>query len=324
MSGIDGSPYDDSPSETNDTDYRDTRTRLAATELADEPPAEPMDREDYAADMREGPAADIGDDTSDEYDTGFPDGDGSRWSDPAERAQGMTREDYADYAREAPAADTADYALGDGRDADGTGQLDDAQSEPESPWSDPASDAQGMTREEYAGHTRQGPAAADDAPGAGDSPSGQPSAEERAHLHEMYQDYLSEHGSGWDQGTNVVGDKPDRSPGDTSDLPPAGEELLDMDSDKLSRFARFRKETYKEMDDILDVSEKDGGTISQLFDRPPMGSHTEIPAGHPAIEQPPAPGLDGGHLVVAGLVVGIIGVEAARAVRNTMQKWKGR
>jgi hypothetical protein len=36
-------------------------------------------------------------------------------------------------------------------------------------------------------------------------------------------------------GENAVGQKPDRSPGDTSDLPSSGEQLLDMEDDKLSR-----------------------------------------------------------------------------------------
>ncbi len=120
----------------------------------------------------------------------------------------------------------------------------------------------------------------------------------------------------------MTGDKPDKSPGDISDLPPKGEELLEMDSDKLSRFQKFRKETYEEIGDIIDASEQDGGTIKDLFDRPPIGSHAEVPAGHPGIEQPPTSGVDGGHFVVAALVLGIVGVEAARAVKNTVHKWK--
>jgi hypothetical protein len=140
----------------------------------------------------------------------------------------------------------------------------------------------------------------------------------------MYQDYLQETGSGWEQGVSVVGGKPGRSPGDISDLPPPGEDLPEMDSEKLSRLEKFRKETYDEIDDILDVSEKGGETIKNLFDRPPMGSHTEVPAGHPSIDQPAAPGVDGGHLVVVGLMLGIVGVEAVRAARNAAEKWKER
>jgi hypothetical protein len=151
--------------------------------------------------------------------------------------------------------------------------------------------------------------------------------EERAQLHAAYQDYLKEYGSaptsGWEQGANVVGDKPDQSPGDTTDLPPTGEELLEMDNDKLSRFEKFRRETYKEIDDILDTSEQDSGTIEQLFDPPPTGGHAEVPVGHPVVDQPPSPGVDGGHFVVAGMVLAIAGVETVRAIRHTVDKWKG-
>jgi hypothetical protein len=97
-----------------------------------------------------------------------------------------------------------------------------------------------------------------------------------------------------------------------------------MENDKLSRSEKFRKETYEEIDDILDVFEQDSGTIHELFDHPPTGSYSEVPAGHPAVEQQPVPGVDGGYLVVAGLMLGIIGVETARAIKNTAQKWKQR
>lgn len=152
--------------------------------------------------------------------------------------------------------------------------------------------------------------------------------EERAQLHAAYEEYRKEYesmsASGWEQGANVVGDKPDQSPGDTTDLPPTGEELLEMDNDKLSRFEKFRRETYKEIDDILDTSEQDSGTIEQLFDHPPTGGHAEVPVGHPVVDQPPSPGVDGGHFVVAGMVLAIAGVETVRAIRHTVDKWKGR
>lgn len=48
-----------------------------------------------------------------------------------------------------------------------------------------------------------------------------PSPEERAQLHETYLDWRKEISAGREQGTNVVGDKPDRSPDDRRDLPPA-------------------------------------------------------------------------------------------------------
>ena len=120
---------------------------------------------------------------------------------------------------------------------------------------------------------------------------------------------------GLELGSSVLGGKPDGSP---------DEDLLKMDGDRLSRFRRLGKVACEEVDDIHDFSGEDGGTIQELFDRPPTGSHAEVPAGHPAIEQSPAPGVDGGHFVVAALALGIVGVEAARAVKEAVHKWKDR
>jgi len=284
MNGPDNSSYGDSFRETADNDHAAAHTRSTSAEFAGGPPAEPL-----------------------------------------------SRSAYADFMRQGPAAGNDGHETGDSYDADRADQPGEAR--PEHPPSDPAENAQGMTRAEHADYLRQGQAAGQDDHGFGDKadetghrqlPGDEPSAEERAQLHEMYQDYLKENGSGWDQGANVVGDKPGRSPGDISDGPPPGEDLPEMDSEKLSRLEKFRKETYDEIDDILDVSEKGGETIKDLFDRPPMGSHTEVPAGHPAIDQPAAPGVDGGHLVVAGLMLGIVGVEAVRAVKNAVEKWRER
>ena len=48
MSGLDDSFYDDSFRETADNDQGAVPTRTAGTESADESPAEPMSREEYA------------------------------------------------------------------------------------------------------------------------------------------------------------------------------------------------------------------------------------------------------------------------------------
>jgi hypothetical protein len=120
---------------------------------------------------------------------------------------------------------------------------------------------------------------------------------------------------GWELGSSILGITPEGSP---------DEDLAETDGDKLSRLGKFGKVACEEIEDIRDVSEEDGGTIKELFDRPPTESLSAIPAGHPAIEQPSAPGVDGGHLVVAALALGIVGIEAGRAAKKAVHKWKER
>ena len=67
---------------------------------------------------------------------------------------------------------------------------------------------------------------------------------------------------------------------------PTGEQLRDMESDKLSRGDRFRKKVYERADDIQDVTEKNASTLQGIF-----GAHR--PAGQdvtytaqPAIDRP--------------------------------------
>jgi hypothetical protein len=308
MSDIDGSPYDDSSGEIADTDYGDTRTRLAATELADEPPAEPLDRDEYADYVRQEPAADIGYDTSDDYDTASPDGFG--WSDPADRVQGMTREEYADSTREGPAAEPADYDPDDGHDAGDIGQPGDAQ--PESAWSDPAEDALGLTRAEYADHVRQEPAALDD--------DASPQVLPDRGVPENDNPYL--------RLTIVQATPADRTLGDTTPtgigLKPTGEQLSRMEDDSRSPLEKLRSQIYDRADDISDSADEYGGTLGKLFEHPPTETHTEVPSTPHDAPSHQEQGVDGGHLATAGLVVGILGFELFRAIKNKTEAWRRR
>jgi hypothetical protein len=303
-------------------------TRPEPAELDAEARAEPMSRDEYADSMRQGPPAEIDEDENEDDN----DADEDASDDPGSDAQEMTREEYADDIRQGPSAETGDADRDEEPEPAGD-RHDKSQVADEAAWDDPATEAQGMTRDDYADSMRQEPAAeADEPPGTdrlADQPDDDaPSPEERARLHEAYQEYLTEYtkeeGPGWEQGSNVVGEQPERSPGDTSDLPPAGQELLDMEGDKLSRFEKLRRETYKEIDDIHDISQDDGDDLAKLFDRPPMASHSEVPSGHPVFDQPAPAGVDGGHLVVAGLMVGILGVEGARYAGRLAERWKER
>jgi hypothetical protein len=160
------------------SDHGVTQARSAGTGLAEAPPAEPMSRAEYAGFMRQRPAADG--DASHEDGAGHDrvpgQGDDSA-SNAAGQAQGMTHGQYADHTRYEPAAAADNHARGDDHDPAGTGQPGDSSDEPRQ--ADPAEQAQGMTRSQYAGLMRHSAAAGEDAPGfvgAGDysNPDGDP------------------------------------------------------------------------------------------------------------------------------------------------------
>jgi hypothetical protein len=158
-----------------------------------------------------------------------------------------------------------------------------------------------------------------------------PSAEDRARLHETYLDWRNEiaeprQGTGWEQGVSVVGDKPDKSPGDRSGLPPTGEELIHLESDDASRLERLGNKIYEEFDDIADVAEKVSNRAQELFDLRP-------PAGHPEVRVPTQPYVtptaeqhetaDAGNIAQLGLVLGVIGFRTYQSVRRKLGERKG-
>jgi hypothetical protein len=139
-----------------------------------------------------------------------------------------------------------------------------------------------------------------------------PTRQDRDHGRELYQEYLKDMLSGRERGSNVVGEKPDRSPGDTSDLPPDGEELLRMEDDDASLSEKVRDLVDHELEDIDDAVKETASDIHDLFLHPPPG-HPEVavPVG-PEIS-PPA--VQHGTLDPAGiaeivLVGGVLGTAA--------------
>jgi hypothetical protein len=101
----------------------------------------------------------------------------------------------------------------------------------------------------------------------------------------------------------------DRTIGDTTPagigLKPDGEQLRDMESDKLSRGDRFRKDFYSEVGDIQDAGEKTANDVAAMFARQPPGGHAETTT-QPAIEASHPPPLDAGNIATAGLVVALV------------------
>lgn len=122
-------------------------------------------------------------------------------------------------------------------------------------------------------------------------------------------------------GVNVVGDKPDRSPSDRSDLPPTGEELLEIEPVE-SRGAAFRRELYKpeSIGDIHDTIDHDANNIQQFFERPPTGSHTDVPVSAPQIAQHSPEAATASDLTMAALTVGILVFELGRHIHHKLGK----
>jgi hypothetical protein len=151
--------------------------------------------------------------------------------------------------------------------------------------------------------------------------AGWPSQADRDHWHAMYQEFLDSNRAGRDQGVNVVGDEPDRSPSDRSDLPPTGEELLEIEPVE-SRAAAFRRELYKpeSIDDIHDTIDHDANDIQQFFERPPTGSHTDVPVSAPQIAQHSPEVANASDLTMAALTVGILVFELGRHIHHKLDK----
>lgn len=169
----------------------------------------------------------------------------------------------------------------------------------------------------------------DDGPGyaAADRNSAVPEGPPEADIdrwHALYQDYLRENPAGWDQGVNVAGDKADRSPDDTSGLPPSGPELVTMEP-RESRAAAFRQEFYQPevIDGIHDTIEQNAGNVAALFERPPTGSHIEVPATVPQVEAQSLEGLNATDLTMAGFVVGVMAFELGRWGHNKWESLRG-
>lgn len=100
-----------------------------------------------------------------------------------------------------------------------------------------------------------------------------PTQADRDRGHALYQEFLNDARTGRDQGTDVVGDKPDRSPGDTSDLPPAGRKLLTMENDDASRSEKLRRNLFEFADNVQDVTDAGIQTVQDIMSRPsPTGS----------------------------------------------------
>jgi hypothetical protein len=162
-------------------------------------------------------------------------------------------------------------------------------------------------------------------------PDDEPSPEDRERLHALYQDYLKEQQSVQDpgraQGSDIVSDKPDKSPGDTSDLPPTGQELVDMESSKDSRFDALLHEAEKEenLDGLHDALEDSGNTVEKLLTARPPEMHAEQPVPVAPYYAPSVPdhAIDGGSTVSAIMTAGIVTVHLVRWMKDRLEPKEG-
>ena len=126
-----------------------------------------------------------------------------------------------------------------------------------------------------------------------------------------------------EQGENVVGEKPDRSPGDTSDLPPTGDQLVDTAGDNAPTVERFRRELHRQSGDVADGLGKYTNLAHGVFSRPPAGSYEVTPARTPYVSETHY-GTDVGSIATAAFVVGVLIDRAARwLARHWSQHRKG-
>lgn len=312
--------------------------------------AQGMSREDYADHIRDQPPDNPDNGTGPMDAGGTADGP---LTEPGESAQGMSREEYADYMRQGPTVEQSQPdALASAGEASAERGVDavrePARSAPDSAGTardaatprgeDPYAEVTEVTtapEDRTLGDTAPENRATDQIGAQASVPEypdrGEPSPEEQTRLHALYQDYLKEQQAaadpGWDQGANVVGGKPDRSPSDTSDLPPTGTELLEAESNKRSRFSELFHEVEKEenLDGLHDQFEDYGNTVQKWLDAPPPETHAEqpVPASPYVTPYHAEHGIEGGSTVSAVMVTGIVTVHLVRWIHDKVTHRKG-
>jgi hypothetical protein len=121
-----------------------------------------------------------------------------------------------------------------------------------------------------------------------------------------------------EQGRNIVGEKPDRSPGDTTDLPPTGEQLLEPDDGELPRPERLGRAIDRGFDDIKDSAINLATTMQELWDMPGTGGRAASVAISKGPEVSPVPyqSPDVGSIAELGVVAGVLAWHAYHRTRD--------
>jgi hypothetical protein len=174
---------------------------------------------------------------------------------------------------------------------------------------------------------RPGETASSRAPGNGDT--WPPPQADRDSARALYaEDFGSKHATAdRDRGTNIVGDKPARSPGDTSDLPPTGAELVETAGEDKPRVERVRNLLGREFGDVDDAANNTGDSVQRILEQPP-------PTGHPAVitdthahwtaESAPDATPSIGGIAEVALVLGVVTDRAIQWGRHKVADKTGR
>jgi hypothetical protein len=119
----------------------------------------------------------------------------------------------------------------------------------------------------------------------------------------------------------------DRTLGDTTPtgigLKPDGDQLRELESDRLARADRFRRNVYERVDDIQDVTEKTAGTLQGLLDAHRPTGHDVTYTAQPAYEASAPPPADAGSLATAGLALGLLADRAIGWARDHYRRPEG-
>jgi hypothetical protein len=241
------------------------------------------------------------------------------WGEDAEQ---LTRGEYADLMRQGPAAERTGTATA----TDENHEQDDAVHLQAIAEDDRARDGlpEPRTRQEVADEARSGadPFTADES-GAqvADPPVGLPD-KEAEHTGVDQRERHDQDGSVEEYARVIVvkTGPADRTLGDVTPsgigLKPSGEQLVEMEDDSKSRLEKLRSAIYERSDDITDAGKEYGGTLAELFERPPSDTHAEVPGKLPEIPHHPVQAIDGGQVATAAFVVGVLGFELFRRIKN--------
>jgi hypothetical protein len=122
-----------------------------------------------------------------------------------------------------------------------------------------------------------------------------------------------------DLGDNAVGEKPERSPGDAGDLPPAGAELVEMEGER-SRFRSLLEVTTEEenLENLHDELHDDASSLQQILQAPAGHAVAGLPSGPEAAPAQPV-GYDAGGLAAAGLMGGVLIAGVAAKVHDILE-----
>ena len=128
---------------------------------------------------------------------------------------------------------------------------------------------------------------------------------------------------GRDSGINVVGEKPDRSPGDMSDVPPSGEQLVEMEDKVAPRREKIRSALDRDFKDFDDTVNYFATSTQEILEQPPPTGHPGVVAdthSHwaPESAQNPTPGL--GNLPELVLVAGVLGDRAIQWIGHKVSE----